>query len=1012
MPLFSEKSLVEDYFIQKLQEKGWKFVPADNLERENLEEPLLTPTLIRALKRLNSNIGVGDEEIKQVLNELKLRTSGSEDAKKILNYLKDGIPVKFEKERVVKYVRLFDYDNIQNNEFIISRQVIHQSGDKQIRNDLILYVNGIPIVNIECKNPASLTENWFTAYKQIIEYEQTVPEPYKYVQIGIAAEQTAKYFPTAPWQQEDVKIHQWRAPDKPDPIDATIEMLTPATLLNIIQNYLFFRIEHGTTTKVITRYMQYRAAEQIYNRVTNHIQGKETKNKGLIWHWQGSGKTLTMIFAANKLYRDPTLENPTIFFIVDREELEEQLYQEFTALDITKPETIDSINALRTIIKHDENRGKRGIFITLIHKFRPEELQQLQKEIDRLSKTQETIQTRKNVILFIDEAHRTQYGILAAQMKQTLKNAFAFALTGTPIAKPGKDTYQEFSYPDDPQGKCLDKYFIIDSIQDGFTLRIAYQPRLEQEEGIHLKKDMLNTFIQVEFDEIPEEYREKTEEKIKQKLNAIKVFLQNPDRIKIVAQDIAQHFKENINGKFKALVVAVNRLSCVRYKRELDKLLPKEYTEVVMTYAHTDAQKCPEAYEYSKELIARFHGKDPADINKEIIDKYKEEEYPKILIVTDMLLTGFDVPILQTMYLDKPLKEHRLLQAIARTNRPYKDIKEAGLIIDYVGILKEFTKAFENYTKDDITGVLLPVDELAQDFTQMIDETMALYAGIPKTQDDRQTMLKAFETITMDEKNAKKFRENYRHLRKLFELLGTHPIKLEKLKEYTWLTQVYGYYIHWLRQEQYEEYKYVPKYFQKTLKYVYKTTELAEIERQYQTITFDIDYLKNLQEKIKTKEEKAANILFTLNRFIIIDKHRNPIYETLTEKVERILKLWKEKTKDYEKIYNQAAQIVNEINQLQTRQKQLAFNDLQYAILLTLEQKLGTDKNLTQDIQELTSQLQTQMFKGWQTQQTTRKTIEREVRKYLRKYIKQHGLSLSDLEQLYQKIMESVKTYG
>jgi len=1007
MPFFSEKSLVEDYFIQKLQDQGWKFIPSDNLERESLEEPLLTPMLIRVLRRLNANIGIGDEEIKQVLNELKLKTSGAEHCKQILNYLKYGIPIKFEKERVVKYVKLFDYDNTANNDFTVSRQVIHQSGDKQIRNDIILYINGIPVVNIECKNPTSLTENWYTAYKQIIDYWKTVPEPYKYIQIGIAAEQTARYFPTAPWQQEDVKIHQWRTQDKTDPLDAITEMLTPSTLLNIIRNYLFFRIEHGATTKVITRYMQYRAAEQIFNRVIGYLKGETDKNKGLIWHWQGSGKTLTMIFAANKLYRHPQLENPTIFFIVDREELQEQLYQEFTALDITKPETIDTIQALRQTLKHDENRGKRGIFITLIHKFRPEELTQLQNELDTLSQKQETIQTRKNVILFIDEAHRTQYGILAAQMKQTLKNAFAFALTGTPIAKPGRDTYDEFSYK--PKEPYLDKYFITDSIEDGFTLKIAYQPHLEKEEGIHLKKEMLDTFIQIEFEEIPEEYREKTEEKIKQRLNTIKVYLENPDRIKKVAQDIAEHYKENLDGKFKALVVAVNRLACVRYKRELDKLLPKEYTEVVMTFTRTDPQ---EIQDYLKELTARYHGKDIEDIRKQIIDKYKEEEYPKILIVTDMLLTGFDVPILQTMYLDKPLKEHRLLQAIARTNRPYKDIKEAGLIIDYVGILKEFTRAFENYTKEDITGVLLPIDELTKDFTQTIDETLSLFAGIPTDQDNRQTMLKAFETITTNEQNAKKFQQNYRHLRKLFELLGTHPIKLQKLKEYTWLTQVYGYYIHWLRQEQYEEYRYVPKYFPKTLKYVYKTTQLADIERQYPTIQFDTDYLKNLQEKIKTKQEKAANILFTLNRFIIIDKHRNPIYETLTEKVERILKLWKEKTKDYEKIYNQAAQIVNEIQQLQARQKQLAFTDLQYAILLTLEQTLPPNKNLPQDVQELTAQLQKQMFKGWQTQQTTRKTIERETRKYLRKYIKQHNLTLQQINQLHQKIMESVKTYG
>ena len=235
----------------------------------------------------------------------------------------------------------------------------------------------------------------------------------------------------------------------------------PETLLNIIRNYLFIRIERGATTKVITRYMQYRAAEQISSRVLNNIEGKDPKNKGLIWHWQGSGKTLTMIFAANKLYRHPELQNPTVFFVVDREELETQLSDEFNALDITKPEVVDSIYALRKIIQHDEYRGKRGIFITLIHKFRPEELSELQKELDVLSKTRETIQTRKNVILFIDEAHRTQYGTLAAQMNEILKNAEAYAFTGTPIAKTGRDTYGQFSYP--PEEKYLDKYFMTDS---------------------------------------------------------------------------------------------------------------------------------------------------------------------------------------------------------------------------------------------------------------------------------------------------------------------------------------------------------------------------------------------------------------------------------------------------------------------------------------------------------------------------------------------------------------------
>jgi type I restriction enzyme R subunit len=273
-------------------------------------------------------------------------------------------------------------------------------------------------------------------------------------------------------------------------------------------------------------------------------------------------------------------------------------------------------------------------------------------------------------------------------------------------------------------------------------------------------------------------------------------------------------------------------------------------------------------------------------------------------------------------------------------------------------------------------------------------------------------MTQAFTAITTDEQNTKKFQTNYKRLRKLFELLGPHPIKLEKLKDYTWLTQVYNYYLHETRQDLAKENALAYKYFQKTLKYIYKTTEITDLDQQYPTIQFDANYLKNLQEKLKTKEEKAANMLFTLNRFIIIDKQRNPVYESLTAKVERILKLWKEKTKDFEKIYNESAQIYQEIQQLQARQKQLAFTNLQYAILLSIEEAVPKNGDLTKDAQELTTLLKPYLFKGWQYQQTARKSVERETRKYLRKYIRQNNLTLTDMEELYKKLIDSVKTYA
>jgi len=204
-------------------------------------------------------------------------------------------------------------------------------------------------------------------------------------------------------------------------------------------------------------------------------------------------------------------------------------------LDLVKPEIIGSIKELKKLLRFDDYRSKRGVFIILIHKFRPEELKELQEEIERVSKHKETIMNRKNIIAFIDEGHRTQYGLLAAQMKAILKSAFFFALTGTPIAKSGRDTYVEFSYP--PEEPYLDRYFITDSIKDGFTVKIVYQPRLEKE--VHLKKDLLESFLESEFEELPEEMRETIEAHVKKRLNAIKLVLENPRRIKVIAEDVA-----------------------------------------------------------------------------------------------------------------------------------------------------------------------------------------------------------------------------------------------------------------------------------------------------------------------------------------------------------------------------------------------------------------------------------------------------------------------------------------
>ncbi len=1047
MATFTEKSIVEDYIVKKLEEKGWRFVPSDDLERDSYAEPLLIPNLVRALERIYKAYSrrhtadrevisgpqptIRDEEINKVVNEVKLTGTGIEGARRILDFYESGIPVKFEKEKVVKYVQLFDFEDIENNEFIITRQV-HYDGRERIRADIVLYVNGIPLVNIECKNPASISESWHNAYRQIKEYEKTVSELYKYVQIGVAAESTARYFNIVPWQEE-VKTHEWREEGK-DSLDSTIAMLSRDTLLDIIRSFLFSRVELGDATKVITRYMQYRAANKIVNRVRESIKSMESKGsmesgesmeskgsmesgesmesgvathrpkkRGLIWHWQGSGKTLTMIFAAHKLYYLRELKTPTIFFIVDRIDLEEQLKGEFSSLDLVKPEVVNKVEDLKEILTYDGYRGKRGLFITLIHKFRQNDLKDLKAELDELTQARKTIESRKNIIAFIDEGHRTQYGILAAQMKSILRNAFFFALTGTPISKRGRDTYREFSYP--PEELYLDSYFIKQSQSDGFTVKIVYQPRLEGE--VHLEKDDLKGFLDTEFEELPEEIREEVEEKVKKKLNNIKLILENPERIKVVAEDIARHFQDNIDGKFKAMVVAASRKACVLYKRELDKHLPREYSEVEMTYKKDDGQVIQK---YVKESMASYGGRDFDDIKKDIIEKFKEEEIPKILIVTEMLLTGFDAPQLQVMYLDKPLKEHRLLQAVARTNRPFKDLKGAGVVIDYVGVLKEFKKALEIYSEEDIKGALIDYDSIKEEFAALIKEILEILEGVTRDY-KRETLLKAIEVVTTDEEKEKEFTQKYKKLRKIFELLGPDEIKLENFDSYKWLSAIYTYYLKVvLQMSTYEEY--VERYCDKTIKFVHQTTEIERLEKDLPVIAFDEEYLQALEKKVKGRKEKAASILFTLNKLVLVERYRKPIYESLVEMVERLLEMWREKARDYERIYSEGVKILDEMNMLSERQKALGFSDLEYSMLLVLENKLAKDNEMVKEVKDISGRLDKHMFPGWFNQTTAKKDLEKEIRRFVRGFKGRYNLSLDEVNDLHTKLIESIKSYG
>ncbi len=1004
---------LEKYFIEELRKLGWKYIPGSNLPRTGTDEPLIISDLLDAIRKFNKHKKISEDDIQRTLNELKLVVTGVNGAKKILDYYKNGIPIKYEQDKVVKYTALFNYEKPKENQFIVSSQV-HNKGANSITNDLILYVNGIPLINIELKDPTNPAESWENAYNQVKDYERAVPELYKYVQIGVAAEAFARYFPIVSW--EDVtKTYSWRIFVKenevePDEVDSIIQMLKPETLLQILKDFLFVRSERSQDSKVIVRYMQFEAVNKIYNRVKENYEGKSDKNKGLIWHWQGSGKTLEIIFAANKLFNYDALGTPSIYIIVDRDDLQTQLSDEYNFLDIKKPHTIESIRELKENIAADDYKGKRGIFIVLIHKFNPNEFFQLVEDVNK--QTGETIKDRKNIICFIDEGHRTQAGLYAAQMRDIFRSAFFFAFTGTPVVRKGFNTYSEFCYP--PEEPYLDKYFIIQSIKDGYTKRIVHEPRLDD---LHLDKDNLEQFLDAGIEEIPDEYRDDVRDEVRSRLNKINAFHEMEPRIKTISGDISEHFTENLDGRYKALIVAGSRLACIRYKKAIDSYLSKEYSEVIVSFDRNNdrSPERREIYDYIKDLEQRNHGKAYEDIRKETINNFKEEELPKILIVTDMLLTGFDAPILQTMYLDKPLKEQRLLQAIARTNRPYKE-KEAGLIIDYVGIFNRIEKAFEIYEREDIINAVINKDKLASDFDDRINKLSNIFTGVNRDY-DKETLTTTIQIITSDKSKELEFVNLYKELRRIYELLGSSKVKIENLKEYKWLTAVYSYYIKVVvKDEEYE--RYVRNFYKKTIDMIHQEAEVEKIYRLPLQNSIDEDFVKRISEEAASKEYKASNFVFALNKFVLVDQHKNPIYESLIEKVEKLVKEWRERIRRNEDVTEQleeAEQIINEINDVKKKKDEFNLSDEEMAAWLILKNQLGikeNDEELITQIRNLFDELEQIKIPGWTKNAELKKSVETKLRQFLFINVRtKYPMDLEKINSIHKSIGEQLIDY-
>lgn len=756
----------EDTFEQMvcdiLKHNGWKYIESEKLPRK-YSDVLVEPMVKDALIRLNPCIAEDPSRADEVI--YKLRTlilsaqannlvAQNEEFKKLIfennsfPFGKDGrnIPITF--------FGTMTPEELAKNEYVVTNQWVYPKQEGGKRLDIVLLVNGFPIAIGELKTPVRNAISWMDGAGDILAYEKSIPQMFVTNVFNFASEGKCYRYGSVnapltvwgPWHTE-----QHRSEGTLKDVEYSLQdMIKPEIVMDIFRFFTIFATDKRYRKyKVICRYQQYEGANAIVNRV---LAGQP--KKGLIWHFQGSGKSLLMVFAAQKLRMMPELKSPTVAIVLDRIDLDTQITATFNASDVPNMVKAQSKDELISFFKQDQ----RKILITTIFKF---------GEVDGV------LNERDNIILMVDEAHRTQEGNLGEKMRTALPNAFFFGLTGTPINKLDKNTFRTFGSPEVDKSGYMSRYSFADSIRDGATLPLNFEPVPVE---MHVNQDIVDE----EFDRLAKEAGISEEEKsgVARRVR-MEAIMKSPERIHKVCEHIVEHFNSKIdpNG-FKGQVVCYDRECCVLYKKELDKLLGSEhFTTIVMD---TNNDKADAYKEWRRDR----------DEEAKLLDRFRDANDPlKLVIVTSKLLTGFDAPILQAMYLDKPMKDHTLLQAICRVNRVYGQDKTYGLIVDYIGIFDDVAQAL-NFDEASIQKVITNIEEVKKKFPMLMDKCIDYFPGVDRSDYEWEGLMAAQQCLpTNDDKDA--FGADYRVVNRAYNALSPDPFLGPFVRDYKWLSKVY-----------------------------------------------------------------------------------------------------------------------------------------------------------------------------------------------------------------------------
>lgn len=750
---FTELKTVQRPLVKYASEVGWNVVPTDEalVNRAGETGLFFRDVLVRQLIALNADF-MTDDLADRVTKELENVRSSIEGNEEMLLWIRGERSVYVPEEQRERNVRFVDFSDPDSNVFHVTEEWTYSNGAERNRADVVCLINGLPIIIVEAKaahRPDGIDEG----FTQIKRYHEETPELVTAPQLFDVTHLLDFYYGVT-WGLARRNVFNWKD-EEPGNFEAKVKtFFGRPRLLGVLRDYIAFIHKDDCVSKVVLRQHQTRAIEKVVARAADPML-----KRGLVWHTQGSGKTLTMISVASQLLTRPEFGKPLVLMLVDRNELESQLFSNLAAYGIDNVETIQSKRHLDRLLRS----GYRGLVVSMIHKF------------DRADKD---LNADQDVVVLVDEAHRSTGGDFGNYLMAALPNATYIGFTGTPIDKTahGAGTFKVFGR-DDEEG-YLDKYSIGESIGDGTTLPLSYSLAPNQ---MRVPRDQLEAeFLAMTEEEGIADIEELN--RILDKAVNLKTFLKSTDRVEKVAAFVANHFEENVAPLgYKAFLVGVDREACALYKSALDEHLDPHRSKVVYTQSHNDPKE-----------LKRFYSSEDEEkqLRKDFLDP---EKNPQILIVTEKLLTGFDAPILYCMYLDKPMRDHTLLQAISRVNRPYEDASEVrkpvGFVVDFVGIFEKLETALA-FDSDVVEGMVHNVDVLKERFESLMREDAPGYLRLTQGPMDDKAVERVVERF-MDKQAREKFEAMFGELERLYEVISPDAFLRDFIDDYLVLAQIH-----------------------------------------------------------------------------------------------------------------------------------------------------------------------------------------------------------------------------